>query len=113
METRSLIEVTSHDGEGFMVVNKFQGWKVGILNYNERFSKFTEMERHLLTDEVFILIQGSAKLYTETQEIEMEFSKSYNVPMGVWHHIVVSKDAKVIVIENSDTSKENTEKRYL
>ena len=113
METRPLIEVTSHDGEGFMVVNKFQGWKVGILKYNERFSKFTEMERHLLTDEVFILIQGSAKLYTETQEVEMEFSKSYNVPKGVWHHIVVSKDAKVIVVENSDTSKDNTEKRYL
>ena len=36
----------------------------------------------------------------------------YTVPVGVWHHIVVSADANVVVVENRNTSKENTEKKY-
>ena len=40
----------------------------------------------------------------------MENGIVYNVPKCEWHHIVVSEDALVMVVENSDTSKENTEK---
>ena len=112
METRQII-VNSNDSEGFKVVHEYDGWKVGILNYNERFSKFKELENHTLTDEVFILIDGSATLYTDSEKVEMEKSKSYTVPKNVWHHIVVSKDAKVVVIENKNTSKDNTLKKYL
>ena len=36
----------------------------------------------------------------------------YTVPAAVWHHIVVSEDASVLVVENRNTSKENTEKKY-
>jgi len=42
----------------------------------------------------------------------MEQGKVYNVRKGVWHHIVLEKDSKVLVIENSNTAKENTERRY-
>ena len=37
----------------------------------------------------------------------------YNIPKGEWHHITVSDDITVMVVENSDTSPENTEKRYI
>lgn len=40
----------------------------------------------------------------------MEIGTVYNVPAMEWHHIVVSGDATVMVVEDSDTSKENTEK---
>ena len=40
----------------------------------------------------------------------MESGIIYNVPKGEWHHIVVSEDALVMVVEDSDTSKENTER---
>ena len=43
MEVRQII-VNSHDDEGFKVVHEYGEWKVGILNYNERFSKFKELE---------------------------------------------------------------------
>ena len=32
---------------------------------------------------------------------------------GTWHHIVVSEDVAVLVVENSDISKDNTEKKFL
>ena len=39
----------------------------------------------------------------------MEPCKIYNVPQGTWHHIVVSEDVAVLVVENSDISKDNTD----
>ena len=87
------------------------GWKVAYLGYCERFSKFTELERHLNTDEVFVLLRGNASLYIEEEKHDMQPGVVYNVPKGQWHHIVVSEDAAVLVVESSDTSAENTEKR--
>ena len=87
-------------------------WKVGMLRFNERFSSLREMERHMLTDEVFVLISGSATLYTDGETLEMEIGTVYTVPAAVWHHIVVSEDASVLVVENRNTSIENTEKKY-
>ncbi len=108
-----MIEAMTYTGEGWKVLKEFEGWKIGSLRYCERFSKLTEMECHLKTDEVFVLLEGEAVLYTETEEIVMEKGVLYNIPKGEWHHIVVSKDALVLVIENSNTSKTNTKKRYL
>ena len=106
------MEAIIHKGDGFRVLKEYEGWKIGYLRYNDRFSKFEEMERHLETDEVFVLLEGTATLYTEEETCQMEKSVLYNIPKGVWHHIVVSKDATVLVVENSNTTKENTEKMW-
>lgn len=106
------MEACIHTGEGFRVLKEFEGWKIGYLRYNERFSKFAEMERHLETDEVFVLLEGTATLYTEDEECCMVKNVLYNIPKGVWHHIVVSEDATVLVVENSNTTKDNTEKKW-
>ena len=107
-----MIEKAFHRDFGFKIMTEFDGWKIGMLRYNERFSRFGELERHLLTDEVFVLMSGKATLYTDHETVEMEPCSVYTVPVGVWHHIVVSEDASVIVVENRNTSIENTEKRY-
>ena len=107
-----MIRVGVHKDAGFKVMIESGEWKVGMLRYNERFSHLGEMERHLLTDEVFVLVSGKATLYTESEAVEMEQGSVYTIPVGVWHHIVVSEDANVIVVENRNTSIENTEKRY-
>jgi len=86
-------------------------WKVAYLGHCDRFGSLTGMERHLLTDEVFVLLKGQATLYVEEEQETMEPGVVYNFPKGAWHHIVVSPDAAVLVMENSDTSPENTEKR--
>ena len=107
-----MIEKTSHGESGFKVMTQFGEWKVGMLRYNERFSRLREMERHMLTDEVFVLMSGKATLYTDMEAVEMEIGAVYTVPLKIWHHIVVSEDANVLVVENRNTSIENTEKKY-
>ena len=107
-----MIEISAHKAEGFKVMTSFEGWKVGVLRYNERFSRLGEMERHLLTDEVFVLVEGTATLYTENEAVNMEIGTVYTIPVGVWHHIVVREDATVLVVENSNTSIDNSEKKY-
>lgn len=107
-----MIKAGVHQDPGFKVMAESGEWKVGILRYNERFSRLGEMERHLLTDEVFVLVSGSATLYTDDETVKMEVGTVYTVPAAVWHHITVSEDASVIVVENRNTSIENTEKKY-
>ena len=107
-----MIEISAQTAEGFKVMAEYGEWKVGMLHYNARFSRLGEMERHLLTDEVFVLMSGVATLYTDNETVEMEPYAVHTVPVGVWHHIVVSEDANVVVVENRNTSIENTEKRY-
>lgn len=102
------------NGEDFKAVFASDTWKIGLLRYSERFSKLGVLEKHLLTDEVFVLLNGSATLYEKQGEelisCEMEPNVVYNIPKDVWHHIVVSKDATVMVVENKDTSLENTKR---
>ena len=106
------MEIFGYDGENFKVAMQFGAWKIGILRYGDRFCKYNCKERHLETDEAFILLEGQAILYEEENCYEMEKNKIYNVKKGLWHHIVVTEGTTVLVVENSDTSAENTERRY-
>lgn len=105
------MEITEFTGEDFKVVKKTESWKIGFLRYSDRFADFGVLERHMETEESFILMEGSAVLYEDFQSYDMEKGKVYSISKGVWHHIVVSKDATVIVVENADTSLENTERK--
>ena len=107
------MKIYDYCGNDFKAVMEFEGWKIGILRYSERFSCFNVMERHLKTDEAFILLEGEAVLYENETPYKMEKCKVYNIEKGVWHHIVVSEDATVLVVENSNTAKENSEIKHL
>ena len=76
---------------------------------------FEKVERHNETDEVFVLLNGSATLIVgeELNRIEMEPHKLYNVPAGVWHHIFTNEDTSVLIVENEDTSDDNSEYLYI
>ena len=105
------VTISRFDGTDFQVMTQFEGWKIGLLRHSQRFSACCQMERHLKTDEVFVLLEGSATLYVEDETIPMDKCTVYNVKTGAWHHIVVSEDATVLVVENSNTSRDNTEKK--
>lgn len=111
------LQVYDYDGDGYKTMHSFDGWRIAYLNYAERFSKegMTYLERHNLTDEAFILLNGDATLLIgeKGEPCKMEKNKIYNVQKGVWHNIIVSRDAKCLVFENLDTSAENTEFLYL
>ncbi len=109
------IEILEYSGEDFKQVVSFQEWSVALLNYAERFSKVSQIERHILTDEVFVLLQGEATLFIgeELTQYSMETNKIYNIKKGTWHAITTSKNAKVLIVENSNTSVENSEYRAI
>ena len=75
------------------------------------------MGRHHKTNEVFVLDRGEADMVIcengdkpgEAHVIKMEQGVAYNVLQNVWHAVVMSRDAHIIIFEKSDTSAENTE----
>ena len=107
-----------HNGNGFDVLHTFEGWKVAFLTYADQFDELDVIKRHTLTDEAFLLINGTATMYTAEgdeplQKTELEKEKLYVVKKNTWHHLKVSKDALVFVVENSNTTKENSDKKIL
>ena len=106
-----LLETYTYDGDGYHRGIEFESWTVAVLNWAERFDKIEKLERHNLTDEVFILVEGEATLILGEEMIlvPMEKNKMYNVKAGAWHNVKVSHDCKIIIVENANTSRDNSE----
>lgn len=113
-----MIEVKENpkNGSGFDTVHTFEGWKVAFITYAEQYGELKTVKRHTKTDEAFVLVKGEATLFTADgdeplEKTALQKEKLYIVKKNTWHHLRVSEDALLIVVENSDTSKENTESR--
>jgi len=113
-----LIEVGEYTGEGYRPVVDYGSWRVAVLNYSDTLlpQYLKEMQRHDETDEVFVLLRGRCILFVadgdqhieEVFGIDMEPLKLYNIKRAVWHNHTLDKDAMVLVIENRDTTHENS-----
>lgn len=98
-------------------------WQVAQLNYEpgQGYHDLKKVDKHLKTDEAFILKCGIALLIAaEVHENNVDFEVVkmipgilYNIPKGVWHNIVLSEDAEVFIIENSYTHESDFEFYYL
>ncbi len=111
------IQIFDYNGEGYKPMHDFNGWRVAILKHGPRFDirSMEDLECHYETDEVFVLLEGEAFLVVDggKKHVTMEKGKIYNIPAGIWHGISVSKDAKVLIVENADTTKENSAHKLL
>ncbi len=107
------VEVLCYEGSDYQPVMSFKSWRVAFLNYGETQDEniAARAERHLLTDEVFVLLKGSAQLLIgkDKKRLPMELCKVYNVKQGVWHCVNMSRDAKILIIEEDNTSADNSE----
>ena len=107
------LDVVEYAGEGYKRLVDGPKWTLATLNYAARFDEanFCKVERHLLTDETFVLLTGEATLIVgeKLERVQMEPLKYYNVKAGVWHHIFVTPGTRVLVAENSDTAQDNSE----
>lgn len=111
-----LIKENLKNGSGFDTLHTFEGWKVAFITYGTQYDELKVLKRHTQTDEIFVLMNGTATLYTADgdeplQTTVLEKEKLYVVQKNTWHHLKVSQHALIIVVENSNTSKENTESR--
>ena len=110
------MEIKDYDEGGYSPLFSFNGWRVAVANSCERLKEenLCRLERHLNTDEVFILLKGSATLHIgkEMKAYKMEAGKFYNVKRGEWHCISMQEGTKVAIVENDDTNDENSEKYF-
>lgn len=94
-------------------------WTVGIKNWKPAndITGIDMLERHNKTDELFVLVAGACTLISaEETEGDMKFSKVvmepnkvYNIPATLWHNTITRRDTKMILIEDSNTSMDNSD----
>ena len=115
-----MIEIIKNErrGTGFDVLYTYDGWKLAFISYAEQYGDLTQLKRHIKTDEAFLLIRGTATLFSSVdgekiEKLALKREQLYVVKQKTWHHLSISKNALILVAENSDTSKENTEARVL
>ena len=112
-----MIERIDTHHSGFCQMVKTDKWQVAFITYSDSYGELKEFKRHMTTDEVIILIHGSAILYTyendEIVEIPVEKDVVYNIKTATWHHLKVSKDALLMVVEDSNITKELSERMII
>ncbi|PJJ30281.1 cupin domain-containing protein [Lacrimispora celerecrescens] len=113
------IAVYEFAGEGMQRVFENEKWTVGIKNWKPAndVTGIDCLERHNNTDELFVLVEGACTLIyaNESKEglefgvVNMQPDKVYNIPATLWHNTITQKDTKMILIEDSNTSMNNSD----
>lgn len=114
----SLLEIHETQNPGFHPLVDSDQWRVALLNFEPALSpeRLSEFQRHNETDEVFVLLSGRCILFlgegedavTQVFALDLEPFKLYNVCRRAWHTHALSADAKVLIVENRNTSRTNS-----
>lgn len=102
---------------GFQLACVNESFKCAWIKHGSQYSygRVGVLKRHNESDEVFTLVSGKASLLTadtdgnEYTTRQLQQGVAYCVEAGTWHHLAVSEDALVFVVENSGVSRENTD----
>lgn len=115
---KNLMETLRFDEEGFEPLMSFEDWSVAILNSVDILQEenISYMEKHLLTDEVFVLLEGQADLFlaegeneiTKVYRTPMEIGTVYRVKQYAWHTVAMKDNTKILLVEKKGTGEENT-----
>jgi cupin superfamily acireductone dioxygenase involved in methionine salvage len=117
-----LFETYDTKGIGYDKLFHFESWRVARLNYIDELSiqKLNFIECHQETDEVFVLLEGKCDMVLLKEEhpktfihLPLEKKRIYKIPKGVYHAHALSKDAEVLIIEEENTSDDNSHRIYL
>ncbi|WPU92204.1 hypothetical protein SNE25_23055 [Mucilaginibacter sabulilitoris] len=108
-----LIETYIYKGEGYDPFLIRDNWQVAKLNYmpGQGFTDIVKIDKHTQTDEVFILLKGTAVLIAAERNgnaysfycLKMQPGITYNIKANTWHNIAMDTDAELIIVENSNT----------
>lgn len=114
------LDVGEFDGMAYGAVHDGGQWRIGIVNHAERLLPREvplRIERHLTSDESFVLLEGKAELVLGENRpfphVSLAAGKVYTVKQGAWHAVMTTPGAKLLVVENNDVSDANTERREL
>jgi hypothetical protein len=115
MDKRSVLEVYEYVGEGYSPLVLNHDWQTAILNWEPAAdaSNLNEIERHIQSDEVFVLWRGKGAIVIMEEDglrmVEAIPGTVYNVPIGTWHTIIGDRGSSWIIVENRDTHLHDTE----
>lgn len=114
----SLLEIHVSNSPGFKPLVDSNHWRVALMNFTPEHTpdNVTEFQRHDETDELFVLLSGRCILFVGEGEgsISQLYAQDlqpftlYNVKRGSWHTHVLSPEAKLVIVENRDTSSRNS-----
>ena len=114
----TLLKIHQYLGVGYKPLVDYGEWRVAILRFIGELlpENISKMQRHDDTDEVFVLLEGHCILFlgeggeqiTHIHAQDMEPLKLYNVKRSCWHAHTISEDASVLIIENRDTTDQNS-----
>lgn len=112
-------DIYENNSEGILCVYKNEKWLVSIKNWkpDNDIEGIVHLEVHHSTDEQFILAAGKAILITAERESDkfkieltlMEQGKVYNVPAECWFYSITRKDTKMMYVQDSNCSMENSD----
>ena len=109
-----MIDINKNYTPGFCGMTESESWKLVFVTCSPVYGPLKELKRHMDTDEAFVLIRGSATMYTMEHDrlvsFAMEPETVYNIRKGTWHHLHLQPDAFLIAAENSNISIQNTER---
>jgi ureidoglycolate hydrolase len=115
----NLLEIREYNGEGYQPLVDYGAWRVAILRYIDELmpERIETLERHVETDEVFVLLHGRGVLLlggngarvAGIAPLTMDSGKIYNVKCNTWHSILLSRETSVLLVENRNTGQPNTE----
>ena len=115
-----LVEIGTYLGNGYESVIRYGGWRAAYLNNTtDEISYPTYFERHTQSAELFVLVEGRGKLLLspdgehDFEAVDMEPLMMYNVPPTSFHATVTEPGCRLLIVENSDVSKQNSEYRDL
>ena len=109
---------------GYSKLFHFNNWRLATLEYVKEIdeSSVDYLECHNETDEVFILLKGHCKMVffkdndpasNDFECIDLKPQQVYRILKGVYHAHRISKDAKIVLVEEESTSQDNSHRRYL
>lgn len=118
------IESYEYEKDGYKTLIKFGSWRVAMLNSSndQKKENLKYMERHNETDEVFVLLKGTAYIIDggtgkvpvkRPKAVKMKKDLFYNVTKSHWHTTIMAKNSKVLIVENLDTSDDNSDVHHL
>lgn len=111
----ALLEEYRFDDSGYKPLLITKGWQAAQLNYMKEQDpeNICKIDKHTKTDEVFLLMEGTAVLimaadFHEGDSIQFETTLMlpgviYNVPVNHWHNIAMAEDARVFICEDSNS----------
>lgn len=119
-----MLEIKPMDNEGYNRVITHDTWVVANLSFNKdtTIQSINYFQKHLKTDETFILLKGKCCLMVVRDEnrvmdsiefINMQPNMAYNIKKGFYHQHVLSQDGNVCIVENENTCDDNSPLYYL